>query len=320
MKLVACLTLAIIYLFSPHITRAVTRIDVPFIRQAPDGIWREPWLNACEETSIAMVKNYYAGNSNFDAKTEILRIINARKLTVGNTLDESADTIAEIINDYAPFEAEKITDPTLEQIQAELSSGRPVIITADGKALKNPYFLNNGPRYHALVLTGYDEATNEFISNDPGTRRGLDFRYKYDTIMTAMRDLAPDLTSAPSVAIFTREMSAETAESDADSDGLDKQSEITTGTRLDLADSDNDGYYDGAEVSNGYSPTLNESSLKTGSLIKTVADPKIYLKSGKTKKHVTSEKAFINHGYKWKNVITVSESYINSLTDGADIN
>jgi uncharacterized protein YvpB len=319
MKKIACLTFTIFCLLAPHITRAVTRINVPFIRQAPENDWREPWLNACEETSIAMVKNYYSPGTFTDSKNEILRMIHARKLVVGNTLDESADTIVRIINDYTPFEAEKITDPTLGQIQTELSSGRPVIITADGKALQNPYYLNDGPRYHALVLTGYDETTNEFLSNDPGTRRGLDYRYKYDTILTAMRDLAPDLTSAPSVAIFTREMSAETAESDADGDGLVKQSEIAAGTRLDMPDSDNDGYSDGTEVANGYSPLLNESKTKDGVLMKSRTSAKVYLKSNGKKRHITSEKTFTSRGYKWKNILTVSDSYINSLTDGADI-
>jgi len=308
MKRNACLILFIFALFLPSTTQAVTRISVPFIKQAPNNIWTEPWLNACEETSIAMVKNYYSPGTFTDAKNEIRRIIHARRLVIGDTLDEDARTIVQIINDYTPFEAEMIENPTLEQLKNELDNGRPIILTADGKALNNPYFLNDGPRYHALVLTGYDDDTNEFISNDPGTRRGLDFRYKYDTIMAAMRDLAPDLSSAPKVAIFTREISSRTNASDADADGLDKKSEIIAGTRLDLADSDNDGYSDGTEIANGYSPLLNEAAIKDGALIKSSTDSKIYLKNGRDKRHINNEKVFVKKGFKWKNIITVSES------------
>ena len=34
-------------------------LEVPFTSQSPDGNWSEPWQNACEETSILMVDNFY---------------------------------------------------------------------------------------------------------------------------------------------------------------------------------------------------------------------------------------------------------------------
>ena len=38
-----------------------------------------------------------------------------------------------------------------------------------------------------LVIVGYDDKGN-FITNDVGTRRGHDFVYKIETIMSAMND------------------------------------------------------------------------------------------------------------------------------------
>jgi hypothetical protein len=38
------------------------QLDVPFTSQAPAGNWLEPWQNACEETSVIMVTNFFKGD------------------------------------------------------------------------------------------------------------------------------------------------------------------------------------------------------------------------------------------------------------------
>jgi hypothetical protein len=62
-----------------------------------------------------------------------------------------------------------------------------VIVPAAGRLLGNPYFTAPGPIYHMLILRGYT-ASNQFISNDPGTKRGESYVYSVDTIMNAMHD------------------------------------------------------------------------------------------------------------------------------------
>lgn len=52
--------------------------------------------------------------------------------------------------------------------------------------LGNPYFTPPGPIYHMLVIKGYN--LTEFITNDPGTRRGADYVYSYQTLMKAIHD------------------------------------------------------------------------------------------------------------------------------------
>jgi hypothetical protein len=39
-----------------------------------------------------------------------------------------------------------------------------------------------------LVIKGYDETQDQFITNDPGTKRGADYRYKTDILISALRD------------------------------------------------------------------------------------------------------------------------------------
>lgn len=77
-------------------------------------------------------------------------------------------------------------DITVENIKRLLSEGYPVVIPVQGQLLGNPNFTGEGPPYHMLVIIGYD--SRNFITNDPGTRRGAGYKYTYATIMNAMHD------------------------------------------------------------------------------------------------------------------------------------
>jgi hypothetical protein len=60
-----------------------------------------------------------------------------------------------------------------------------------------------------LVVTGFDWATAEFITNEPGTKRGKDYRYDYETIQTSLRDYpsgnyVPIPEDAPSAMIIIK--------------------------------------------------------------------------------------------------------------------
>ena len=54
--------------------------------------------------------------------------------------------------------------------------------------MENPYFRVPGPLYHALVIVGYDDAKKEFITHDPGTRRGENYHYSQEIIWNAAHD------------------------------------------------------------------------------------------------------------------------------------
>lgn len=299
-------------------------LNVPFTVQAPDADWRQPWQDACEETAIAMVDFFYA-NKTFTtetAKTEILKILDIKNKYIGESLDENADTVVEIINDFLPWEAYIKENPTIEDIKTQIDNGYPVILPAHGKYLYNPHFKNGGPDYHSLVISGYDDDKQQFITQEPGTRWGLDFRYSYGTIENAMHDFLPGLQTknGRKVAVFTRPQITDSANNDADRDGLNKLEEIEHKTSLYSNDTDGDGYADGQEVEMGYSPISNSlDRALVGTLIKTPDSPKVYLFNNNTIRHIMNETVFVNHGWKWFDIFTVPSSFLDNLEEGQTI-
>jgi len=101
--------------------------------------------------------------------------------------DLTAQETKEMFEKYLGYRrVEVIDNPSVEEIKRHLVEKRPVIVPVAGRLLGNPYFQTPGPVYHMLVIKGY--AGSQFIANDPGTKRGKDFLYDYDTIMEAMHD------------------------------------------------------------------------------------------------------------------------------------
>ncbi|NOS68166.1 MAG: hypothetical protein HOO67_07475, partial [Candidatus Peribacteraceae bacterium] len=66
----------------------------------------------------------------------------------------------------------------------------PVVIPAAGRDLGNPYFSGEGPWYHALTIIGFEEGWtgDKFIVNDPGTKRGSQYKYDVDVLVSAIHD------------------------------------------------------------------------------------------------------------------------------------
>jgi hypothetical protein len=88
--------------------------------------------------------------------------------------------------EYFEFNAELDSDVTVDNIKKHISNNKIVIGPAAGQMLGNPYFTGLGPVYHMLVIRGYTE--DSFITNDPGTKRGKEFLYKYGTLINAIHD------------------------------------------------------------------------------------------------------------------------------------
>jgi len=318
-----CLTaLLAVFLFLPQITQT-KNLSIPFTTQAPYSNWQQPWQDFCEEATILMIDYYYAGQklNKEIAYRELLKIQRLKINLLGWSLDENASKIIELVNNYFPWEAKIVDNPSLEDLKNELDNGHPVIIPAYGQALHNPHFQAGGPDYHTVILTGYDNVTEEFVTNDPGTRHGLDFRYSFATIMNAMHDFTwrGNTSNGPKVAIFTQKDLEASSNLDLDKDGLTKQAELDYGTILWLQDSDGDGYTDGEEVQKGFLPTLAENKLQSGSLIKTPDSTKVYLLDKQTKRHITNETVFLNHGWQWTDIKLISTAFVNILPSGESI-
>ncbi|MBI4121999.1 MAG: C39 family peptidase [Parcubacteria group bacterium] len=176
---------------------AKVMLDVPFAVQAPFGNWALPYKEACEEASVIMVDRFYQHQENLDQQ-EIKNAIDGMaawgEAHFDGKIDTNAPTTARYFTEYLGYASGRVVvvnDPTIEDIKAVLAAGYPVIVPAAGRDLGNPYFTAPGPQYHMLVIIGYDE--DEFITNDPGTRRGEQYRYHQRVLYDAIHDLTPDL-------------------------------------------------------------------------------------------------------------------------------
>lgn len=182
-------------------------LDVPFTPQAPQGNWSEPWQNACEETSIIMASNFYKdkGLTPEQAKQQILQVFNVKDKEFGSSKDESMERIAEIVNAAnLGWTATVSVNPELNAIKEEIAANRPVIAPIDVRLLYGSP-IPGSVDYHVLVISGYDDKSEEFIVQDPGTRTGKNDRYGYENFYKAINDFSPSVSpSGRKAVLFTK--------------------------------------------------------------------------------------------------------------------
>ncbi len=173
-------------------------LNVPFFSQAPDGDWGMPWQEACEEASVTLA-TYYALDvtpTKEEFKREVLKLVDWQIENFGDyehtTIDQTVEMMRENFR-FSPapavagsFDFRVLENPGAEEMKQELAQGNPIIAPFAGRQLGNPFYSGEGPYYHMLVIKGYDE--KNFITNDVGTRRGENFIYQYETLMSALHD------------------------------------------------------------------------------------------------------------------------------------
>jgi hypothetical protein len=104
-------------------------------------------------------------------------------------LASAADTVSRIFKGYFNYDlAEARYDVDTDDIVSELEKGNIVIVPLNGQAVKNPHYTRGGPERHMLLVKGYDRLSDEFITNDPGTRFGENYRYPTKRLVGAIRD------------------------------------------------------------------------------------------------------------------------------------
>jgi hypothetical protein len=138
------------------------------------------------------------------AREQILKILAIKEMSFGESKDESMERIAEIVNlAELPWQATVSINPLLNDIKKEIAAGRPVIVPIDARLLQNsPY--KGELDYHVLIISGYDDARQEFIVQDPGTKGGKDDRYDYQNFYSAINDFLPNATpSGRKAVLFT---------------------------------------------------------------------------------------------------------------------
>jgi uncharacterized protein YvpB len=186
-------------------------LDVPYVSEAPEGNWSGDWINACEEAVIAMVEKYYEGKktvSIVEAKNVLQKLFDEQNKLYGDNKNADASQIEEIVSLHSSFKPTIKRNPTLDEIKNEILNGRPVISLHRGFDLKNPNipFSPTKSSYHTLVLFGFDDLKQEFITHDPGDDvSGDGHRYSYEIIMNSLHDYnrETDQTDGLPTVIFT---------------------------------------------------------------------------------------------------------------------
>lgn len=164
--------------------------DVPFAIQAPGGDWKNArYQDGCEEASVLMAFRWLEGKKITDAKKELDTISRAMEKQLETFHDTSMEDTFAFVQRYAPkSDATLLNGVTIDQMIVALREGKILVTATNGRKLGNPNFTSPGPEYHMLVVRGYDPASDEFITNDPGTRRGEGYRYKSATLFSAMQN------------------------------------------------------------------------------------------------------------------------------------
>lgn len=170
-------------------------LDVPFVSQAPIGNWDDPrQQDGCEEAAAYMAYLWAVGaappKTLAEQERKIVEISDWEEEKYGGYHDTAVeDTVERIYRQYFKYDKVKvIKDITVNKIKQELAMDNLIQVPADGRVLGNPYYTAPGPERHNLLITGYDEETGEFVTNDNGTRRGEGYRYKYEVLVSAIRD------------------------------------------------------------------------------------------------------------------------------------
>ncbi len=165
---------------------------VPFTSQAPTGEWNlSAFQDGCEEASTLMVwmAREKKTLTSVEVKAELLDMASFQTKIIGHGVDtDVSDTNAYLLKEYFGItDGEVVYDFMLDELKEAVMKGI-VIVPTNGRALHNPNFTAPGPLQHMLVITGYDVTTKEFITNDPGTRKGDGYRYPEQVLFDAIRE------------------------------------------------------------------------------------------------------------------------------------
>ncbi len=166
-------------------------LSVPFVSQAPFGLWAPPYNEACEETDLIMAMRWARGQTLTldEAAREIVALAVFENKIFGFNEDTNIEQTARLLRDYynySNYEVKK--NASIGDIKKELNAGNIVIVPVAGKLLNNPHFTLPGPDYHMILIRGYDDNTRTFIANDPGTKFGDGYAYGYLIVDRAWHD------------------------------------------------------------------------------------------------------------------------------------
>jgi hypothetical protein len=164
-------------------------LGVPFVSQAPFGIWDATHKETCEEASVLMAAQFVKGVApqTLEANDrELLSLVAWENKNLGFWEDTNAAETARMLREFYGLRAEVRYDISFDDIKKAVADGFPVIVPAAGRELQNPYYTAPGPIYHMVVVRGFTKT--KIIVNDPGTKHGENFTYDNDLFFNAIHD------------------------------------------------------------------------------------------------------------------------------------
>lgn len=164
-------------------------LKVPFTSQAPTGNWDRQHEENCEEASMLMANRYFenrAIDNSTDAETGMAQLVDWENANIGVSDSMTAEQTAETLSKMLNLKTKMITNPVIEDIKNAISKNQLVLVPVAGRLVGNPFYTSPGPLYHMLVIKGYTET--QFITNDPGTKRGENYPYGFNVILDANHD------------------------------------------------------------------------------------------------------------------------------------
>ena len=143
-KIIRITLLAIFTLvfFIPNQAQTANKpLKVPYTTQIPIGYWANPWSNACEESSVKMVEEFYKGRTGKIAKQTAINMIRPffswENSVFGENYDSNSYRTLKMINEKTLFTGEILRNPTIQQIKDYIKLGLPVISLHYGFDLPN---------------------------------------------------------------------------------------------------------------------------------------------------------------------------------------
>ncbi len=166
-------------------------LNIPFTPQAPTANWDQLHNEACEEANSLMAGAYFKGMRDTTLKpeyveSEITKLTDWQKEHQGYYLDQTSEEVATMINSVYSLKTKLLNNFSAGDLKQELAAGHLVLISENGRLLGNPNYKSPGPLHHMLLIKGFDKMG--FITNDSGTKRGLNYAYDFSTIYNAAGD------------------------------------------------------------------------------------------------------------------------------------
>ncbi len=165
-------------------------LSVPFTVQAPSGNWDAAHEETCEEAAVIMADAFFKQLPDLKAEyveKQIRLLTEWENKNLGYNKDTTAQETAKMIANVYGLKTKLVQNFTVEDLKTELAQNHLIIIPTAGKLLNNPFYTPPGPLYHMLLIKGYTE-NEKFITNDPGTKRGLNYTYEFKTLFSAAAD------------------------------------------------------------------------------------------------------------------------------------